>query len=173
MEWFKSYLSDRFQYVSINGFNSDSFRLTHGVPQGSILGPLLFLIYINDFPNSSNKLSFILFADDSNLFFSHSDLAFLTDTVNSELKSVVNWFRANKLSLNISKTCYMLFSNTVCDLPRKIMIDDSTIVKTDCCKFLGLYIDSRLTWRNHIDYLCKIISRNEIIFTTPCSRISV
>ena len=130
------------------------------------LAPCLIKIFLLDKINKrsstliQNKLSFILFADDSNWFFSHSDLTFLTDTVNSELKSVVNWFRANKLSLNISKTCYMLFSNTVCDLPRKIMIDDSTIVKTDCCKFLGLYIDSRLTWRNHIDYLCKIISRN-------------
>ena len=85
-EWFRSYLSDRPQYVSVNGINSESDVLTYGVPQGSILGPLFFILYINDFTNSSSVLSFILFADDSNLFFSHINLNYLVNTVNDELK---------------------------------------------------------------------------------------
>ena len=74
LDWFRSYLFNRSQYVSIDGTNSSTRILSHGIPQGSILGPLLFLIYINDFTQSSDELSFKLFADDSNLFYSHSNL---------------------------------------------------------------------------------------------------
>ena len=100
LEWFRSYLSNRSQYVSIAGSNSSFKYLSCGVPQVSILGPLLCIIYINEFTKSSDVLSFVLFADDSNLFFSHHSLKILTDTVNSELKLVSSWFRVNKLSLN-------------------------------------------------------------------------
>ena len=84
LEWFRNYLADRQQYVSIDGSNSDVMSLKCGVPQGSILGPLLFLIYINDFVRSSDVFSFILFADDSNFFISNSNLTTLVNTVNYE-----------------------------------------------------------------------------------------
>ena len=129
LEWFRNYLADRHQYVSIDGSNSDVMSLKCGVPQGSILGPLLFLIYINDFVRSSDVFSFILFADDSNLFISNSNLTTLVNTVNYELKKVSDWFAVNKLSLNIKKTNYMLFSNTSSDLPSSIMINDSPVEK--------------------------------------------
>ena len=115
LEWFRNYLNNRKQYVSLNDHNSTLKDIKCGVPQGSILGPLLFIVYINDFCRSSNILSFILFADDSNVFFSHDNPVTIvnTCTVNSELNKRTEWIRANKLSLNLQKTKYMLFSNTI------------------------------------------------------------
>ena len=88
LEWFRSYLSDRKQYVSVNGSNSDVLSITCGVQQGSILGLLLFLIYINDLPNASKKHTFCLFADDTNIYFECNDLPNLIKVVNKELRSV-------------------------------------------------------------------------------------
>ena len=95
--WFRSYLTNRKQFVSINGSNSDSNDITCGVSQGSLPGPLLFILYINDFQNSSNVLSFILFADDTGVFFSHKNPDTLFNTVNSELKCIHEWICCNKL----------------------------------------------------------------------------
>ena len=87
-DWFKSYLSQRKQFVNVSGHNSVSLPVTCGVPQGSILGPLLFLLYVNYLPNTSNVLTFHLFADDTNLYFSGKNLSHLESTLNQELKSV-------------------------------------------------------------------------------------
>ena len=131
LSWFRSYLTDRKQYVSLNGINSSHQTISCGVPQGSLLGPLLFLLYINDFHYSSNVLSFIFFADDSSVFFSHKNPEILLETVNSELKKVTLWIRANKLSLNLQKTNYMLFSNSLRDLPGGVLFDDAIIVRVN------------------------------------------
>ena len=104
LEWFRSYLSYRRQFVFLNDHTSNMQNINCGVPQGSLLGPLLFIIYINDFCKSSDILSFILFADDSNLFYSHSNPHTLVNVVNSELEKVTQWIRANKLP-NI---CYLV-----------------------------------------------------------------
>ena len=127
LEWFRNYLTNRNQFVYFNDNQSSSKDPVYGVPQGSILGPLLFSIYINDFAKSSRVLSFILFADDSNLFYTHRNLFTLVSTVNSELIGVSNWIKANKLSLNIEKTCFMLFSNSVISLPSDIVVDNLSI----------------------------------------------
>ncbi len=101
--WFTSYLGDRQQYVSHNGINSPLRPIRCDVPWGSILGPLLFLIYFNDLPNVSDKLSRNLFVDDTSVFFSHKDPDTLIQVLNEELSKLSVWFKSNKLSLNIKK----------------------------------------------------------------------
>ena len=109
LAWFKSYLSKRRQYVSVNGHNSSYLDVTCGVLQGSILGPFLFLIFINDLPMSARKLSFYLFANDTNIYFEPDSLSKLEQVVNKELKKVQKWLDTNKLALNIDKET-LLFS---------------------------------------------------------------
>ena len=109
LQWFSSYLKNRKQFVSIGNDASNQKPITCGVPQGSVLGPLLFLIYINDFSNSATSLDFHLFADDSNLFYSHQNLQVLERNVNEQLSKVHEWLCANKLSLNIEKSNFVLF----------------------------------------------------------------
>ena len=111
LSWFKHYLSNRKQFVTFRSKNSSRTHVTCGVPQGSILGPLLFLVYMNDITKSSNLLNFILFADDTNIFHSHKYINTLVETLNNELKRVSLWFKCNKLSLNVNKTCFFHFSN--------------------------------------------------------------
>ena len=103
LDWFASYLSSRKQFVSYNDHNSSHLDIACGVPQGSILGPLLFLIFVNDLYNVSEKLFFVLFADDSNLLLSGPNVNDLCDQMNAELVNVVNWFKMNKLCLNEKK----------------------------------------------------------------------
>ena len=109
LHWFQSYLSNRKQYVSINGESSESLGINCGVPQGSVLGPLEFLLYINDLPNISKLLNFYLFADDTNIYYESSSLQELEKTINKELHKLYLWLNVNRLSLNIDKTNYIIF----------------------------------------------------------------
>ena len=109
LSWIKSYFSDRKQFVQFNNTCSAFKSITCGVPQGSILGPLMFFIYINDICNVSDVAKLILFADDTNLFFSHINPVHLVNVTNGELQKFSIWLRANKLSLNLDKTKFMIF----------------------------------------------------------------
>ena len=131
-----------------------------GVPQGSVLGPVLFLIYINDFINSSSVFDFHLFADDSNLFYSHRDLQHLEETVNRELCEINAWLSANKLSLNIYKTHFVMFHPyEKKNYSMKIEINGETINQSKSVKYLGILIDCHLKWKHHIQQISKKISR--------------
>ncbi len=109
LDWFISYLKDRKQYTEINGVTSKMKSINCGVPQGSVLEPLLFLIYINDMPISLKSALSITFADDSTVYYSNKKLSKLFETVNQDLGELSKWFNANKLKLNIKKTKYMFF----------------------------------------------------------------
>ena len=109
LNWFMSYLTNRKQYVSINGESSVPLDINCGVPQGSVLDPLLFLLYINDLPNTSNVLNFYLFADDTNIYYESNSLQELKKTMNKELNKIFLWLNLNRLSLNIDKTNFLIF----------------------------------------------------------------
>jgi hypothetical protein len=161
--WFKSYLESRSQCVYCNGSFSALKAIKYGVPQGSNLGPLLFLIYINDLPNVSSKLYFILFADDTNVFYSHSSLETLFDIVNTELTLAADWFCANKLTLNLTKTNYILFRSHRKTCPSQLpilSINGSHLSRVESTKFLGVYVDQHLTWIDHIKCISSKIAKN-------------
>jgi len=153
-KWFESYLLNRSQYVRINKTKSTIKEVTCGVPQGSVLGPLLFIIYTNDLPNSLTHTHAILFADDTTIYTKSKNLNELYNIVNSDLQNLYDWFNANKLSLNISKTNYMLFTNH--DIPDitiqnlEIKIGAQVIERKKNLKFLGVQIDENLNWHEHI-----------------------
>jgi hypothetical protein len=168
LKWFSSYLLNRVQYVEINGETSEMCSIQTGVSRGSILGPLLFLIYINDLYMSS-KFASIMFADDTNLLSSFCDfkinesenMSTLNERINAELSKVYDWLCVNKLSLNITKTKGMIFSfkqKTISELP-KLNINNIEIGYVDDFKFLGININRNLSWQNHINYIANKLSR--------------
>ena len=110
-KWFIRYLLNRSQFVSVNNINSPLRYITCGVLQGSVIGPLLFLIYITDIANCSTLLNFILYADDTSIFYSDPNLCILNNVINVELQNLALWFKANKLTLNILKANLILFVN--------------------------------------------------------------
>ena len=159
--WLSSYLTNRTQNVSLNGTFSDKMNVSCGVPQGSILGPLLFTIYINDMHNAFKKCLVHHFADDTNLLYTDKDPHNLQKVMDKELKVLVEWLRANRLSLNVDKTEFIIFRPPRKSLNNRIVLnlDHNKIYESTKIKYLGLLLDSRLSWKIHISELSKKLSR--------------
>ena len=155
-----SFIRERKYFVNINGINSKIRNVNIGVPQGSTLGPLLFLLYVNDMINCSPILHFTQFADDTTLCYSCDKIQDLQLILEQEAHKVTKWLAANKLLLNVTKTHSMLFTfkRNVSNL--KIRINDTEIEEKCTTTFLGIQIDNKLNWKAHISHICKKVSKS-------------
>ena len=163
LPWFRSYLTDRRQRCFVNGQFSNSSFITKGVPQDSVIGPLLFLVYINDLPNCLNEGIPRMFADDTNISFSSNTLSDLKHLINFELQSLNSWLIANKLSLNIAKTKFMVIGSrqrlaTFDDPELCVTVNNASVKQVKSALTLGMTLDENLTWRDHVEVISKKIS---------------
>lgn len=162
LDWFRSFLQDRTHCVKIDDIKSDYKTVNIGVPQGSILGPLLFLLYINDFPTNDNQYNIVLYADDTTLVFKHKNLKELIKIINRNLKLIYSWLVANRLTLNYDKTYPMIFSNRI---PRntvipRIIINRKHLKLSEKVKYLGVLFDPKLNFKYHIAHISNKISKS-------------
>ena len=161
LKWFERYLTGRTQYVAFNGTNSDIHYVKCGVPQGSILGPLLFILYMNDICSVSKLLFILLYADNTCVMLSGKDLNDLIAVLNVELISLCDWLKSNKLSLNTQKTFFMVFhrarlKSANCN---DLVIDNASITRVYFAKYLGIIIDVKFNWIERITYIKNKISK--------------
>ena len=164
--WFKSYLSNRTQYVSINGFNSNHKFMKYVVPQGSVLGPLLFLIFIYDLNYAIKTSATFHFADDTCLLNVKQSIKEINKSVNKDLKSLLHWLNANKISLNVTKTEVVIFraKGKVFDTDLKLKMCGKKLYPSHHVKYLVVYLDEYLNWATHVNQLCvKLIQANAML----------
>ena len=158
-KWFESYLANRKKFVSINGFTSSTSTVTCGVSQGSFLGPLLFLLYINDLRVAIKHCKVHHFAEDINLLIINKSLIRLNKLLNTDLKNLTNWLNANKISLNVSKKELIIFKpkRKPLDFNMKLKLNGKRLYPTDSVKYLGIKINSKLNWKS-------LVSKPQAIF---------
>ena len=159
--WVKSYLTNRSQFVLYNNSKSEKKIISHGVPQGSILGPLFFIVFMNDFSRASDLLFSILFADDTTVLIEGQNYNNIIFTLNTELQKLDVWLQANKLTLNTAKTHYMVFHRErIKCKTEKIIIRNNEIAAVKSTRFLGVIIDDKLKWKEHLQYIKNKISKS-------------
>jgi len=159
---FRFYLTDRKQFVNVNGFHSDLQNINIGVPQGSVLGPLLSLIYINDLNNVIKYCKVHHFADDTNLLCINKSFTRLNKHINIDLKNLSSWLIANKISLNVQKTELVIFKpkkRPCLEFDLKIKLNRERLIPSSSIKYLGVIIDENLNWDNHINNLSIKLNR--------------
>ena len=162
LNWFRCYLTNRRQYVKWNNSTSETLPISTGVPQGSVLGPLLFLLYINDLPMASRILKVVLFADDSNLLLQGKNCDDMAKMLSKELEIIYDWFCANKLLLNAGKTKLIIFKSRKCRVeadPPAIYLNGTEIKQVPHENFLGLQLDQTVKWYDHTSKVANCISR--------------
>ena len=160
LEFLLSFIKDQKYFVNVNGKNSETKLVNIGVPQGSTLGPLLFLLYINDMRLCSTELELTQFADDSTITYSSENLPEAVKTTETEFKKVLDWLAANKLIINLEKTHLMLFTNKAHQGNVSINANGHTINEITEIKFLGVMLDNKLSWKAHIKYISSKISKS-------------
>ena len=168
--WFRSYLSERKQYVSLNGVESTLKEMNHGVPQGSVLGPLLFLIYINDLHKCIHNSEVFHFADDTNLLYIPKNKLNNRSIrkLNSDLRNLNHWLLANKISLNSSKTEVIFFRKKGIEIPetlKRLRMNGVKLLPNSQIKYLGLIFDEHLTWIPQLQTLSAKLNRATNLIT--------
>ena len=158
LEWFRNYLTGRRQFVFVNGVESDLQNVVTGVPQGSVLGPILFIVYINSIKDLHLNGTPFGFADDTSLFYTGDNSADVLHGMENDLKTISNCLDSLQLNLNLKKTVYMTFAGgggVQCQT--RLQFENCEIKKVACTKFLGLMLDERLIWREHIEMIVRKI----------------
>ena len=154
LKWFQSYLSNRTQYFFVNGVLSSSQIISCGVPQGSILRPLLFFIYVNDLPGCLSESIPNMYPDDTNITAYHTNINKVEHVLNKDLDILYRWLQANRLSLNVLKSEYMLISDP------KIFIRGHSLKRVVVTKSLGLMIDENISWEEHVNYISRKVAKD-------------
>ena len=160
LAWFESYLTNRELRVKCrttsnsNEILSEEYKVNYGTPQGSCLGPLIFLIFVNDLHLHLENTECVQFADDTSLIFTHRNLLYLNYLVESQLSVVQDWFHANRLTLNVDKSSYLLYSNVKIDNKKfKVSLKGITLPRVNQAKLLGVWIDDKFSWEHHVTKL--------------------
>ena len=164
LQWFKSYLANRKQFVQYKNSKSETRNVECGVPQGSLLGPLLFIIYMNDLISCIDLCKAILFADDTTIYITGENKRTVFNKMKCELDQLIVWFQVNKLSLNLAKTKWILFKSKFSDTNDtvenyELRFGNELIVGVSSVKFLGLQLDEHLEWTDHLKILHGKLSR--------------
>ena len=159
LDLLQSYLANRSQYVSYGNQQSSTLPIYFGVPQGSVLGPLLFLIFINDIVNVSDLVRFVLFADDANIFLSHHDRSTAYRLCNEVLQHIFQYCSANRIVVNYDKCCFIEFNCKKTDTELELFMMNNRINRVSKCKFLGIYINENLDWHDQLLHVKKLASQ--------------
>ena len=167
LNWFKTYLIGRKQFVTINGYNSSETTLNHGVPQGSVLGPLLFLLYINDLHICIKNCITYHFADDTNFLCTGKSFKKIQKLVNNDLKRLVSWLLANKISLNKTKTELIIFRKPGDTIPENhnFKLNGYKLKASKVTRYLGIYLDETLNWEYHCSQLINKLTRGNAMLS--------
>ena len=157
----KSYLTNRFQYVQFENSDSSLLEVKTGIPQGSILGPLFFSILINDLVNCSTKFQFLMYADDTTIYFNLNDFPLINREIeiNSELEKVNTWLKLNKLAINVDKSKCMFFQKRRSITPLKFLMNNRAIDVVHNFNYLGIMLDANMSWKSHIAMVSNKLSR--------------
>ena len=166
--FFRSYLSGRKQFTSANGIDSNMSEINCGVPQGSVLGPILFLLYINDLYRAVANATTRLFADDTGVFVSSTDFDELVKNAKVNLSALLLWCQCNKLTMNSSKTCFVIFyakNKNKHNEFKELEVPNITIHRVHSTKYLGVILDDKLNWQEHVKSVCKSLLKYFGIFS--------